>query len=87
MGSQDTISLILLAQLIVAILGVVFSAFAHQEAGDKRPCMAKNRLTPNILATLSMWKDCLRTLCSACSTNKKMKVPGIHSGNESGKEF
>ena len=35
----------------------------------REPCMAENRLPPKTPATPSMWKGCIRMLCSAWNTS------------------
>jgi hypothetical protein len=74
-GSHDVVGLFLLAELVAVVLDSVSVVSRTREEVTSEPCMAENRLPPNTPATPSMWKGCIRMLCSAWNTSMKLKVP------------
>ena len=56
-----------------------------REDVTREPCIAENSAPPNTPATPSIWKGCIRILCSAWKTSIKLKVPLIPRGMPSEK--
>merc|ERR1711943_81333 len=68
-GSHDVVGLFLLAKLVAVVRDSLSVVSRTREEVTREPCMAENKLPPKTPATPSMWKGCIRMLCSAWNTN------------------